>query len=260
MRFYPMPADWLEFASSLMIRSRRHLGNNLARELLESDAGSAARLHLAGYRAGRRHSALAAESGPHAVSARRDSRVHSAAGRRVDGTPARAARSRRLADDAALHAADDAAGAAGARRHPERRAAVAAAGPRAIHARERLAATQARYAGTRRFTRFRQHPRSHDGATGRQRADRGDVCVDLHPHERQCDDDAGRQRGDGAARAVLPAVRLEPHARTRADRGAAPLARQDAATRARHGPDAVAIPARPVARDGRARRVLCDRR
>ena len=76
---------------------------------------------------------------------------------------------------------------------PERRAATQAAGARAVRARQRLAAAQARPAGPRRFARFRQHPRSRDRTARRQRANRRPLRMDLDPHQRQRDDHGDRQ-------------------------------------------------------------------
>src|SRR4051794_17059548 len=160
MRFYPMLADWLEFESS---GSDNTWETHFATKLIDSDAGSAPRPHLAGYRAGGRHPAVATQPGAHAVPAGGDSRVHSAAGRRLDGAPARAARPRRVADDAVFRAADGPARAAGAGGDPEGSAAIAAAGAGVLRACERMAATQTGSAGSRRLARFRQHPRPRDG-------------------------------------------------------------------------------------------------
>src|ERR1044072_7665328 len=115
MRFYPMPAGWLDFT-----RSDDTWETNFATELLDPDARSAPRLHLAGHRTGRRHFAVAPEPGPHTVSAPRDTRVPSIAWRRVNGAPACAARRRRVADDAGVSAPDGHARVAWAGRGAER--------------------------------------------------------------------------------------------------------------------------------------------
>lgn len=202
------------------------------------------------------HPALAAQPRAHAVFARRDPRVHPAAGRRLARAPSRPARSRCPADDAAVRDPRLAARAARVRGRAKGRSAVESANSRADLASARLGPAQARLARVCRRVRFLEPARHADDAIGKQRANRRAGGMEVAAYERQRHDHRDRRRRHGAARALLPALRLEQDARAARRHRPATLAAQDLRTRRRNGPHAVAVSARPVARDGRPRRVL----
>src|ERR1700738_5103951 len=163
MRFYPMPAGWLEFISPTTP------GKTFVADLSASHALPAPSPVLERDGAWARHSALAVEPGAHAVPARRDPRVHPAARRRLARAAARAARLRGAPHDARLRARRDDARAAPVRGCAAGGAAAAAAGSGADRACARLGAAEARLFWLRRRVRLLELARHAHEPAAKQR-------------------------------------------------------------------------------------------